>query len=463
MDNAGKVIGASKVARDVSERKRSEKSLADAVRQQKALFHLADRLHRAPSLDDVYNASMDAICAALQCDQASILLYDNEGVMRFVTWRGLSDGYRGAVEGHSPWKPDEEFPQPVCIQDMRNADIADSLKSTVLAEGIVSLAFIPLVAEGKLIGKFMVYFPHPHVFNDSEIELSVVISASLHLRLNESVQTRPYGRAKNGSGNSETLDAEVRVRTKELELRNSDVLKQSEQLRELSWRLMKAQDEERRHIARELHDSAGQTLTVLGMNLAQLVQKTGRKAPGLALDAEMIQETVQQLHREIRTASYLLHPPLLDENGLASALSWYIEGLIQRSGLDIKLSIADDFGRLPADMELMVFRIVQEALTNIHRHSGSNNAVIRVTQEADSILVDVQDTGKGISPEKLADIQSHGSGVGIRGMQERLRQFRGNIKIESGSSGTRVLVTIPIPASTQAEQEETIDPVQAVV
>ena len=177
----------------------------------------------------------------------------------------------------------------------------------------------------------------------------------------------------------------------------------------------------------------------------------------------MIQETVQQLHREIRTASYLLHPPLLDENGLASALSWYIEGLIQRSGLDIKLSIADDFGRLPADMELMVFRIVQEALTNIHRHSGSNNAVIRVTQEADSILVDVQDTGKGISPEKLADIQSHGSGVGIRGMQERLRQFRGNIKIESGSSGTRVLVTIPIPASTQAEQEETIDPVQAVV
>jgi len=464
MDDAGKVVGASKVARDISERKLAEKSLADAVRQQKALFHLADRLHRAPSLDDVYNASMDAICAALQCDQASILLYDDEGVMRFVAWRGLSDGYRRAVEGHSPWKPDQENPQPVCIQDVRNADIADSLKSTLMAEGIVSLAFIPLVSEGKLIGKFMVYFPHPRVFKDDEIELSIVISRQLAFAIERKRADEALRQSEERFRNlSETLDAEVRVRTKELELRNSDVLKQSEQLRELSWRLMRAQDEERRHIARELHDSAGQTLTVLGMNLAQLVQKTGRKAPGLALDVEMIQETVQQLHREIRTASYLLHPPLLDENGLASALSWYVEGLIQRSGLDIKLRIAEDFGRLPADMELMVFRIVQEALTNIHRHSGSKSAVIRVTQEANTILVDVQDTGKGISPEKLADIQSHGSGVGIRGMQERLRQFQGEIKIESGSSGTRVLVTIPIPASSPAKQEETIYPVQAAV
>src|SRR5580700_8535307 len=118
---------------------------------------------------------------------------------------------------------------------------------------------------------------------------------------------------------SEKLDAEVRARTKELEDRNADVLRQSEQVRDLSWRLLRTQDNERRHIARELHDSAGQTLTVLGMSLAQLVQKAARSAPELATDTEEFQFIVQQLHREIRTASYLLHPPLLDENGLASA------------------------------------------------------------------------------------------------------------------------------------------------
>ena len=120
--------------------------------------------------------------------------------------------------------------------------------------------------------------------------------------------------------------AEVRARTRELE-------EQSSQVRELSWRLLRSQDEERRHIARELHDSAGQTLTVLGINLAQLAQKAGRNAPELAAEAEQIQETVQQLHREIRTTSYLLHPPLLDESGLYSAISWYVQGLQERSGL----------------------------------------------------------------------------------------------------------------------------------
>ena len=463
-DASGKVVGASKVARDISDRKLSEKVLADSVRQQKALFHLADKLHRAGSQDDVYSASMDAICEALQCDRASILLYDEKGVMRFVAWRGLSEEYRIAVEGHSPWKPDEENPQLVCIQDIRNADIDDSLKNTVKAEGIVSLAFIPIVSEGKLIGKFMVYFPTPHVFKDNDLELSIVISRQLAFAIERKRADEALRQSEERFRTlSETLDAEVRIRTKELELRNSDVSEQSERLRELSWRLMRAQDEERRHIARELHDSAGQTLAVLGMNLAQLVQKAGRRAPTLASDVETIQETVQQLHREIRTASYLLHPPLLDESGLASALSWYVEGLVERSGLNINLCIAEDFGRLPGDMELLVFRLVQEALTNIHRHSGSKNAFIRVAREVETVVVEVQDTGKGMSAEKLAEIQSQGSGVGIRGMRERLRQFQGNIKIDSGPSGTRLLVTIPIPASFVARNEDCIDPLQAAI
>jgi two-component system, NarL family, sensor kinase len=154
---------------------------------------------------------------------------------------------------------------------------------------------------------------------------------------------------------------------------------------------------------------------------------------------------VQQLHKEIRTASYLLHPPLLDEAGLSSALAWYAQGLGERSGLAITLDIPEEFGRLPHDMELAVFRLVQECLTNIHRHSGSKTASIGINREADLLTVDIQDQGQGMSPARLAEVQSQGSGVGIRGMRERLRQFQGDLKIESGSSGTRILATIPIP------------------
>ena len=225
---------------------------------------------------------------------------------------------------------------------------------------------------------------------------------------------------------------------RELEERNADILRQAEQVRELSWRLLRTQDEERRHIARELHDSAGQTLAVLGMNLGMIVQAAEQTAPEIAESARETQELVQQLTKEIRTTSYLLHPPLLDENGLPAALSWYVRGLTERSGLDIAFNISEEFGRLPRDMELVVFRLVQECLTNIHRHSGSQSAAIQISRDPDRVLVEIRDQGKGISSEKLAEIQSKGSGVGIRGMRERLRQFQGELIIESNSNGTTV-------------------------
>jgi signal transduction histidine kinase len=225
--------------------------------------------------------------------------------------------------------------------------------------------------------------------------------------------------------------------------------------------LLKTQDEERRHIARELHDSAGQTLTVLGMSLAQFAQKAGRKAPELADDAEQIQETVQQLHREIRTTSYLLHPPLLDENGLYSAVSWYVKGLQERSGLEVHLDISKDFGRLSREMELVIFRLVQECLTNIHRHSASKAASIRISRESNQIILEIRDQGKGMSRERLAEIQSGRSGVGISGMRERLRQFEGTLNIESDSSGTLVFVTIPVPKAATPEDQGTTEPLQA--
>ena len=225
-------------------------------------------------------------------------------------------------------------------------------------------------------------------------------------------------------------------------------------------RLMKAQDEERRRIARELHDSAGQTLTVLGLSLAQLVEQAQVIAPELAKEGKEIEGVVQQLSREIRTTSYLLHPPLLDECGLASALKCYVEGLAERSRVAITLDVANNVGRLPSDIELAIFRLVQECLTNIHRHSGSKTAVIRIFVEGGSLHVEVSDQGKGIPSEHLAEIRSGGGGMGIRGMQERLRRLEGTMTIESDGSGTRVVASLPISKEVRSADSE---PLQAAV
>jgi len=241
---------------------------------------------------------------------------------------------------------------------------------------------------------------------------------------------------------ADALDTQVQFRTQELERRNSE-------LRDLSGRLMEAQDVERKHIARELHDSAGQSLAALGMLLARIGEDAKKDPAQLAKNVQSAEELVQHLTKEIRTTSYLLHPPTLDEIGISSALSWYVQGLAERSSLQIDLKVPEDFGRLPSEMELVIFRLVQESLTNIHRHSGSKTAQIRIEREGDNVKVEVEDQGSGMSPERLAEIQSQGTGVGIRGMRERVRHFHGDLVIESNGSGTKVYATLPLktPAS----------------
>jgi PAS domain S-box-containing protein len=247
---------------------------------------------------------------------------------------------------------------------------------------------------------------------------------------------------------ADALDTQVQFRTQELERRNSE-------LRELSGQLLESQDVERRHIARELHDSAGQTLAALGMSLARLAQDAKKNPDQLAKGIEDAEGLVQHLTQEIRTTSYLLHPPMLDEVGISSALSWYVQGLAERSGLQIDLKVPENFGRLPSEMELLIFRLVQESLTNIHRHSGSKTALIRIEREGDIVQVRVEDQGGGMSPERLAEIQSRGTGVGIRGMRERVRHFLGDLVIESNDSGTKVHATLPLKTSPSTHKNNT--------
>jgi signal transduction histidine kinase len=243
------------------------------------------------------------------------------------------------------------------------------------------------------------------------------------------------------------LEDRIQQRTAELNVANQN-------LGELSARLMHLQDEERRRIARELHDSVGQTLAALSMNLAAVRADIDRlkQTVNTVTDSAAL---VDDMSKDIRTISYLLHPPLLDEAGLCSALTWYVQGFSERSKIKVDLDIPPDFGRLPRERETAVFRVVQECLTNIHRHSGSPTAKVRITQDDGHVRVWVEDKGKGIPPEKRAQIASSGTpGVGVRGMRERLRQLGGDMEIHSESGkGTKISVQLPTtsaPAQSDA-------------
>ena len=179
IDANGKIVGASKIARDITEQKRTEESLKRRAAELLALYQFTDQLNRAASLADVYTAGLDAIINAIRCDRASVLLFDDKGVMRFVGWRGLSDGYREAVTGHTPWTREAKNPQPILVPNVETADVSDSLKQVAAKEGVSALAFIPVVVNGKLIGKFMAYHNTPHTFSRDELNIALTIARQL--------------------------------------------------------------------------------------------------------------------------------------------------------------------------------------------------------------------------------------------------------------------------------------------
>jgi len=248
------------------------------------------------------------------------------------------------------------------------------------------------------------------------------------------------------------LEARVQQRTRELEAKNQTFLEQAQVVRELSGHLLRAQDEERRRIARELHDSAGQMLAALQMNLTPLQSEAQKLSPRFANNINESVSLVEQLSKELRTVSYLLHPPLLDEAGLPSALRWYVEGFAERSQIDVKLEISPQLGRLPRDLEIAIFRVVQECLTNIHRHSGSSKASLRIARTDRQVDLEIQDKGKGMSVSNNGgpDSQRIRAGVGIQGMRERVAQLGGQFEIHSNGSGTTINARFPAPGASIA-------------
>ena len=237
------------------------------------------------------------------------------------------------------------------------------------------------------------------------------------------------------------LERQVAQRTAELEAANQN-------LRDLSARLIQLRDEECRRIARDLHDSVGQLLAAIGMNIGVIKRQSHALDEAGARAVSENEILVAEISREIRTISHLLHPPLLDELGLVSALHSYVDGYSARSKIHVDLIIPPDFGRLTDDIEIACFRIVQECLTNIHRHSKSSAAAITMRHGDGRVLVEVSDGGIGMPRHRLAELTSSGgSGVGLAGMQERVRQLGGTLEIHSGAGGTTVMASLPLKQS----------------
>ena len=398
-DSRGTIVGASKIARDITERKRAE----EALREQAKIL-----------------------------DLAQVLVRDMDN--RIVLWTRGTEKLYGIPASEALGCVSHElfqtsFPEPL-------AEIEKKLMETG-------------AWEGELV----------HRKRDG----STVVVASKWV-LHRDAHGRPVRILESNTDITERKDAElaqkelreqleerVRERTHDFEEKNAELLRHTDLVRQLSARLLQSQDDERRRIARELHDSAGQIIAALQINLVPLEERVKTLGPEPARRLHESIDLVTQLSNELRTISHLLHPPLLDEAGLASALRWYVGGYAERSKIAVDLQLAPDLGRLSREIEIAIFRMVQECLTNIHRHSGSPSATIRVDRFPREVRVEVSDQGKGIrlGPRSLP----LRPGVGIQGMQERIHQLGGRLEINGETKGTAVVALIPIQEASDTSTE----------
>lgn len=227
-------------------------------------------------------------------------------------------------------------------------------------------------------------------------------------------------------------------------------------LRLLSARLMRVQDEERRRIARELHDSLGQYLAAAKINLDVLASEK----QDLAIHLREAQYLIERAISDMRTLSHLLHPPLLDEAGFGTAAKWFVEGFGKRSKIATSLEMPAKLDRLPQEVEIALFRILQESLTNVHRHSGANQVEVHLTKDGSVITLVVQDYGKGIPRDILDRFAKSGTnvGVGLAGMRERVKELGGKFELQSGKKGTILKVVIPVPQTTSDDPAPSLGP-----
>ncbi len=399
-DASGRVVGASKIARDITRLKQVEQALRESEQRMRFCLEAAN-------------------IGTWDWDIESGSVRWSENMERI---HGLRPGsFRGNVEAFLEGIYKEDRPQ-----------VEQAIQQALEGDGKYHAEYRQIKADGSL-GWMEA---NAQVISDSSNRPAQMMGVCRDISERKAAE-QALREAH------EQLEARVGERTSELD-------RVQERLRMLSARLLQMQDDERRRIARELHDTAGQILVALNLTLVPVEEELQKNNSELAKPVTGSLRLIEELSRDLRTMSHLLHPPLLDEAGLHSALRWYVEGFAERSKIGVDLRLDPRVGRLPAEFETAIFRIVQECLTNIHRHSGSNSASITITRESRKVTLEIRDQGKGMPMPVRA-------GVGIQGMRERVRQLGGRLEIESGSGGTRVTAIFPAHAASSKVPAEVAD------
>jgi PAS domain S-box-containing protein len=399
-DSSGRIVGASKIARDVTQIRQIEQALREG--EQRMRFCL---------------------------EAANIGTWDWDIESGSVRWSENMERIHGQLPGSFGGNV-EAFQEGIHEVDRRR--VSDAVQQALEGDGKFHAEYRQVRADGS----FGWMEAHGQVLYDSSHRPKSMMGVCREIseRKNSEAALRDA---------REQLEARVQERTSELD-------HAQERLRMLSARLLQMQDDERRRIARELHDTAGQILIALNLNLVPVEEALQKTKSDLVRQVTESLHLIEELSRDLRTMSHLLHPPLLDEAGLQSAVRWYVEGFAERSKIEVDLHLEPGLGRLPAELETAMFRIVQECLTNIHRHSGSTSASIAIGRDTHNVTIEIRDRGKGMSMPVRA-------GVGIQGMGERVRQLGGSIQIESGSGGTRVTATFPTNLASSEDPAEMLN------
>jgi len=293
----------------------------------------------------------------------------------------------------------------VPVADLRSDPSFANCWDSALSQGVQAAWSVPILSKDKeILGALILFYPTPQPPGERDLDLMEQV---IHM-------------------------AAIAIESHHKE----------EELREFSRRLYQSQDEERRRIARELHDSTGQKLALLAINLSMIKDELPAESRNkILLQSEFLTGSISD---ELRTLSYLLHPPMLDECGLNTAIQWYVSGINQRPGLHVEVEISHELRRLSEEAELAIFRIVQASLTNVHLHSKASEAKVKIEQNPDGLVVTIRDSGQGI-PHGVLDHSSRTKtvGIGITGMRERVAQLGGHMEIETGCNGTTVRATVP--------------------
>lgn len=479
-------------ARDVTERRRTQEELRQSRRWLEALFDNALEAMLLADNEARYVDANPAACALTGFSREELLrmtVWDVTPVTSLEVGRDLWRAFIGAGKQSGEYTLRRKDGSNVEVEYRAVAHIIPGLHLSVLADvtdreraeealrarekrfrAMIenSLDAIALVdaegtilydspaanrilgrAAGEMIGRRFFEDLHPE-----DVENATRLFRELHVGPGSSVRSEVRFRHKDGSYRwleavATNLLAEPSVGAIVANYRDVTERKRAEEeLRQLSSRLIRLRDEERRRIARELHDSTGQSLAALAMRLSAIGHAGSRWRPATRKALAESQALAEQCSREIRTLSYLLHPPLLDEIGLVSALRWLVDGFSERSGIGAALDVGADLGRLPREAETTLFRVVQESLANVHRHSGSASAAIRLVRKGGEVVLEVEDHGRGMAPAGIQGTDGPVTpGVGIAGMRERVRELGGRLKVDSSAAGTVVRVVLPLAGS----------------